>query len=247
MAPDEVPEDRRRIAVLIDGDNAQPNLLEAVLEEVAKHGTPNVRRVYGDWTTPQMNGWKKVLINHSFQPVQQFRYTIGKNATDASMIIDAMDILYSGNVEAFALVSSDSDYTRLATRLREDGKFVIGIGERKTPKALVRACNLFVYTENLAETSASTGGKPRRSKKVSKEEEKGLRGMLLRAYEAVESEDGWAQLGSVGNQLHEIDPGFDPRTYGRSKLLDLFRDHPDLFEVRQERKSGPSPVYVRRR
>lgn len=246
MVNEEAIGERPTVALLIDGDNAQPTLLEAIVDEVAKYGTVNVRRVYGDWTTPQMNGWKKVLLAHSFQPMQQFRYTTGKNATDASMIIDAMDLLYSKNVDIFALVSSDSDYTRLATRLREADKMVIGIGERKTPQALVRACNLFVYTDNLADTSASTGGKPRRRKKATREEEKGLRGMLLRAYEAVESEDGWAELGSLGNQLHEIDPSFDPRTYGRQKLIDLIRDHDDLFEVRQERKSGPSPVFVRR-
>ncbi|HUV16805.1 MAG TPA: NYN domain-containing protein, partial [Pelolinea sp.] len=139
----------RRLAILIDGDNAQPSLLEKMLSEASKYGTVTVRRTYGDWTTSNMGGWKDTLQTHAIQPIQQFRYTIGKNATDSAMIIDAMDLLHSGTVDAFCLVSSDSDYTRLATRIREKGFFVMGIGQKKTPRAFVNACDVFVYTENL--------------------------------------------------------------------------------------------------
>ena len=139
----------RRLAVLIDGDNAQPSLIKKILSEASKYGTVTVKRNYGDWTTTNMNGWKDTLNTYAVQPIQQFRYTIGKNATDSAMIIDAMDLLYSGTVDAFCLVSSDSDYTRLATRIREKGFFVMGIGQKKTPRPFVNACDVFVYTENL--------------------------------------------------------------------------------------------------
>src|SRR5689334_16110883 len=147
---------RTRIAMLIDGDNAQAGLLAQMLVEAGRHGQVTLRRIYGDWTTANMNSWKDTLNFHAFQPIQQFRYTIGKNATDSAMIIDAMDILHSNVVDGFCLVSSDSDYTRLATRIRETGIFVMGIGEKKTPKPFVNACDVFVYTENLvAETKAA--------------------------------------------------------------------------------------------
>src|SRR6185369_1575480 len=142
---------RNKIAILIDGDNAQSSLLPQMLVEAGRHGQVTVRRIYGDWTTSNMNSWKETLNYHAFQPIQQFRYTVGKNATDSSMIIDAMDILHTGVVDGFCLVSSDSDYTRLATRIRQTGIFVMGIGEKKTPKAFVNACDLFVHTENLVE------------------------------------------------------------------------------------------------
>src|SRR5512134_2541187 len=151
MANETLTNGRQKIAVLIDGDNAQSSLLPQMLVEAGRHGQVTVRRIYGDWTTNNMNSWKDVLNYHAFQPIQQFRYTVGKNATDSAMIIDAMDILHSRVVEGFCLVSSDSDYTRLATRIRETGIFVMGIGEKKTPKAFINACDLFVYTENLVE------------------------------------------------------------------------------------------------
>src|SRR5512146_3150586 len=147
---------RQKIAMLIDGDNAQAGLLSQMLVEAARYGQVTVRRIYGDWTTTNMNSWKETLNFHAFQPIQQFRYTIGKNATDSAMIIDAMDVLHSNAVDAFCLVSSDSDYTRLATRIRETGIFVMGIGEKKTPKAFVNACDVFVYTENLVEEKKAT-------------------------------------------------------------------------------------------
>src|SRR5512140_1156089 len=151
MPNEKLTNGRQKIAVLIDGDNAQSSLLPQMLVEAGRHGQVTVRRIYGDWTTNNMNSWKETLNYHAFQPIQQFRYTVGKNATDSAMIIDAMDLLHSGVVDGFCLVSSDSDYTRLATRIRETGIFVMGIGEKKTPKAFVNACDVFVYTENLVE------------------------------------------------------------------------------------------------
>src|SRR5574339_225670 len=166
---------RQKIAILIDGDNAQSSLLPQMLVETGRHGQVTVRRIYGDWTTTSMNSWKETLNYHAFQPIQQFRYTVGKNATDSAMIIDAMDLLHSGVVDGFCLVSSDSDYTRLATRIRETGIFVMGIGEKKTPKAFVNACDLFVYTENLVEEKKALQQKrspTHRTKKAKAEEEK---------------------------------------------------------------------------
>src|SRR5512143_3085813 len=171
MANQTINNAREKIAVLIDGDNAQSSLLPQMLVEAGRHGQVTVRRIYGDWTTNSMNSWKETLNFHAFQPIQQFRYTVGKNATDSAMIIDAMDILHSGVVDGFCLVSSDSDYTRLATRIRETGIFVMGIGEKKTPKAFVNACDLFVYTENLVEEKKSTQLKRSHNKKTSKSKE----------------------------------------------------------------------------
>ena len=166
----------QRIAMLIDGDNAQPSMIEKMLAETTKYGLITIRRIYGDWTASNMGGWKEVLQTHAIQPIQQFRYTVGKNATDSAMIIDAMDLFYSGNVDGFCLVSSDSDYTRLATRIREQGIFVMGIGKKQTPRAFVNACDLFVYTENLNPTEAPKPEQPAKSshkkRSKSKNEEK---------------------------------------------------------------------------
>src|SRR5512143_3633488 len=172
MANQTLNNSREKIAILIDGDNAQSSLLPQMLVEAGRHGQVTVRRIYGDWTTNSMNSWKEILNYHAFQPIQQFRYTVGKNATDSAMIIDAMDILHSGVVDGFCLVSSDSDYTRLATRIRETGIFVMGIGEKKTPKPFVNACDVFVYTENLVEEKKSTQLKRSRRKSASKQKPK---------------------------------------------------------------------------
>src|SRR5512142_3265346 len=158
----------RRIAMLIDGDNAQPSLIGNMLAEASKYGLVIIRRIYGDWTTANMNGWKETLQTYAIQPIQQFRYTVGKNATDSAMIIDAMDILHSGVVDGFCLVSSDSDYTRLATRIRETGIFVMGIGEKKTPKPFVNACDVFVYTENLVEVKKASPQRQAPAKRTTK-------------------------------------------------------------------------------
>ncbi len=252
----------RRLAVLIDGDNAQPSLVEKILSEASKYGTVTVRRNFGDWTTSNMGGWKDTLQTYAIQPIQQFRYTIGKNATDSAMIIDAMDLLYSGNVDAFCLVSSDSDYTRLATRIREKGFFVMGIGQKKTPRAFVNACDVFVYTENLIPKKVEKKRPaPRRSAKPAKghvqepEPEPELEPealtpdptkLLMQAFDNAVQDDGWAFLGTLGHHLRQLDPGFDARTYGFSQLSSLIRGYPRVFEIREVKgEDGNSSIYVK--
>jgi uncharacterized LabA/DUF88 family protein len=239
------PTPTRRIAMLIDGDNAQPSLIEKMLAEAGKYGVVSIRRIYGDWTTSQMKGWKGTLNTHAIQPIQQFRYTVGKNATDSALIIDAMDILYTSRVHGFCLVSSDSDYTRLATRIREKGQFVMGIGKKMTPRAFVNACDVFVYTENL--TPKPTRGKSADSKKHrSQKPEPDPRPLLRSAFEMAVQEDGWASLGPLGQYLRQLDPGFDSRTYGYKQLSQLIRAYPNLFKVRSAKQQhGNSIIYVR--
>ncbi|MDD2922505.1 MAG: NYN domain-containing protein [Anaerolineales bacterium] len=226
---------RSKIAMLIDGDNAQATLLSQMLVETGRHGQTTVRRIYGDWTTPSMNSWKDVLNFHAFQPIQQFRYTVGKNATDSAMIIDAMDILHSGVVDGFCLVSSDSDYTRLATRIRESGVFVMGIGRKNTPKPFVNACDLFVYTENLI--TAKIPATPKRvntsakTKKTEDKEDLDPMPLLEQAFEMAVQDNGWAALSTVGNALYQLDPGFDPRTYGYKQLSKMISSLKNRFEV----------------
>ncbi|HTP00253.1 MAG TPA: NYN domain-containing protein [Anaerolineales bacterium] len=239
---------RRKIAMLIDGDNAQANLLSQMLVEAARYGQVTVRRIYGDWTTSNMNSWKETLNFHAFQPIQQFRYTIGKNATDSAMIIDAMDVLHSNAVDAFCLVSSDSDYTRLATRIRETGIFVMGIGEKKTPKPFVNACDVFVYTENLvAESKAAKARSSRRksSSKQSPKAESDPMPLLEQAFDMAVREDGWARLDLMGNALYQLDPGFDPRTYGQRQLSRLIKSLKDQFEMKNQDLEGSTLILVR--
>ena len=227
------------IALLIDGDNAQPSLIEDILAEVAKYGIVTTRRIYGDWTLPQMSGWKKGLQTYAIQPIQQFRYTVGKNATDSALIIDAMDLLHAGSLDGFCIVSSDSDYTRLATRIREQGLFVMGIGRRQTPDSLVNACEIFVYTENLnlpERTSASQTVTPESSKWIV---------MMGRAIEAVLDEDGWANIGAVGSQIRKLDPAFDHRSYGHSRFSLLIKSRPDKFETEERILGGQKQIYIR--
>ena len=223
-----------RIAILIDGDNAQASLIEQILVESGKYGNATIRRVYGDWTTPNMNSWKETLNIHAFQPIQQFRYTVGKNATDSAMIIDAMDILHSDQVDGFCLVSSDSDYTRLATRIRESGMLVVGIGEKKTPRAFVSACNVFIYTENLSLRSTSGGVcRPRKTNHMSSQERE-LVELVSQAMDMVgPDDDGWTRLSEVGTALRRIDPGFDPRSYGHRQLSQLIKGHGRQIEMRK--------------
>jgi NYN domain/OST-HTH/LOTUS domain len=250
----------RQIAMLIDGDNAQPSLIEAMLAETGKYGLVTIRRIYGDWTSQNMKGWKDALQVHAIQPFQQFRYTIGKNATDSAMIIDAMDILYSGVVSGFCLVSSDSDYTRLATRIREKGLFVMGIGKRMTPRAFINACEIFVYTENLVgepEQSRPEPSPKRRAVRVPRRAQQAPEPtvpsspsqLLKRAFEMAVQEDGWAFLGTMGSRLRQLDPSFDPRTYGSRQLSTLIRTYPNIFEVKEVKteEEGPAHVYVRLR
>ncbi len=237
----------RTIALLIDGDNAQPSLISEILAEAGKYGSLTVRRIYGDWTTSNMQGWKDTLNASAIQPIQQFRYTIGKNATDSAMIIDAMDILLSKLVDGFCLVSSDSDYTRLATRIRESGVFVMGIGKRITPKAFVNACNVFIYTENLDVKVPAARGKKSSKKTSAKEEKKKFDPvpLLKGAYDMAIQEDGWANLATMGFYLRQLDPSFDPRTYGHKQLSQLLKSQGRLFEMRFQETPGSTDIYVR--
>ena len=234
MTQEHNEDNERRVAILIDGDNAQASLIEQMLVEAGKFGNATIRRVYGDWTTPNMSSWKDILNIHAFQPIQQFRYTVGKNATDSAMIIDAMDILHSGQVDGFCLVSSDSDYTRLATRIRESGLLVVGIGEKKTPRAFVSACNVFIYTENLSRRRASSNGGGRRKTNHMSSQEKELVDMVSQAMDMVgPDDDGWTRLSEVGTALRRIDPGFDPRSYGHRQLSQLIKGNSRDFEMRK--------------
>lgn len=220
-----------RMAVLIDADNTSASHAGALLEEVARYGVPTVKRAYGDWTTQQLVGWKKALNQHAIQPVQQFAYTQGKNSTDSALIIDAMDLLYSGNLEAFAIVSSDSDFTRLATRLRESGKTVYGLGRRRTPPSLVAACDKFIYLEVLG--SGEDPGAEEADNEPAAEEQAplpDLQKLLTSAIDATSDDDGWAHLGSVGSYLGSSQSSFDPRNYGFGKLVTLARAQ-DYVEV----------------
>jgi uncharacterized LabA/DUF88 family protein len=217
-----------RLAVMIDADNAQASLVTELLSEVARYGTATIKRAYGDWTTPQLAQWKNVLHANAIQPIQQFRYTTGKNATDSALIIDAMDVLHSGVVDGFCLVSSDSDFTRLATRVREAGLAVYGFGERKTPQPFVAACDKFVFTEILRNKpdepkpeGAKLEGAAAKAPNVA--ELPALEPMVLKALEAVARDDGWATLSSLGSQLSRNHPSFDSRNYGVTKLGDLMR------------------------
>lgn len=238
--------------MLIDGDNAQASLLPQMLVETGKYGMVTVRRTYGDWTTSSMNSWKDVLNFHAIQPIQQFRYTVGKNATDSAMIIDAMDIMHARVVDGFCLVSSDSDYTRLATRIRESGVFVMGIGEKKTPKPFVNACDVFVYTENLVSVPKAAPQKQRNKRPGDKKKEEPVvevdpepLQMLQKAFEVAVQEDGWARLDLMGNALYQMDPGFDPRTYGHRQLSRLVGSLKEDFEMRIQETDGSSLFYVR--
>lgn len=213
-------ESNSSLAVLIDADNAQASIIEGLLSEVAKFGVASVKRIYGDWTTPNLGQWKTVLLDHSIQPIQQFRYTTGKNATDSAMIIDAMDLLYTGNFDGFCIVSSDSDFTRLASRIRESGKRVYGFGEKKTPQPFVAACDRFIYTEIFSlKTDAHEESLKIPPNKLIQDTK--LISLLKSAIEAASNDDGWAHLGGVGSNIIKIAPDFDPRNYGYSKLGDL--------------------------
>ncbi|HRQ23275.1 MAG TPA: NYN domain-containing protein [Anaerolineales bacterium] len=250
MADDQLKSlSRNKIAMLIDGDNAQAGLLAQMLVEAGRHGQVTVRRIYGDWTTNSMNSWKDTLNFHAFQPIQQFRYTVGKNATDSAMIIDAMDILHSNVVDGFCLVSSDSDYTRLATRIRETGIFVMGIGEKKTPKPFVNACDVFVYTENLAvakkQSAQQRTQKNGTKKKGESESESDPIPVLMQAFEMAVQQDGWASLATMGNALYQLDPAFDPRTYGHKQLSKMITKFKDKFEVRLQEIDGSTLFFVK--
>ena len=235
-----------RLAVLIDADNAQASIIEGLLAEIAKYGTATVKRIYGNWTDEQLKGWKDTLLEHSIQPMQQFAYTRGKNATDSAMIIDAMDLLYTDNFDGFCIVSSDSDFTRLASRLRESGLAVYGFGEKKTPKPFVAACDRFIFTEVLR--AKSGGGDSSKAKPTQdlKRDKGHLANLFRNAIDAYSDDDGWAQLGPVGSYMAKQAPEFDSRNYGYPKLRDLV-DAMGLFEIRVE-SEGPRNakiIYIR--
>jgi uncharacterized LabA/DUF88 family protein len=229
------------LAVLIDADNANPSIVEGLLAEVAKVGVASVKRIYGDWTTPNLAPWKAVLLEFSILPIQQFRYTTGKNATDSAMIIDAMDLLYTGQFSGFCLVSSDSDFTRLASRIRESGRRVYGFGERKTPRAFVSACDRFIYTDVFVQPPDDVtlkGLKPHSTKELRCDTK--LVNLMRSAIDAASDDTGWAQLSPVGSYISKTANDFDPRNYGFPKLSELITAI-GLFEMDRREKR----VYVR--
>jgi uncharacterized LabA/DUF88 family protein len=236
------------IAVLIDGDNAQASLLKYMLEEISKYGKATIRRIYGDWTIPQMNSWKESLNQYSINPIQKFSYTTGKNSTDSSLIIDAMDILHGQSVDGFCIISSDSDYTGLAKRIREEGLFVMGIGKKNTPISFVNSCEIFTFSENLVPSidTKIIGNKAKESVAVvveSKKEKKAAIKKVFpkvdqtnidRAFEISSSEEGGTYIAKIGLALRKIDPSFDPRTYGFKTLTQLFENLESYIVVNNE-------------
>ncbi|WP_150303878.1 NYN domain-containing protein [Pseudomonas saliphila] len=266
-------EAQKRLAVLIDADNAQAAIIDGIFEEVAKYGVASVKRIYGDWTAPQLGSWKKVLLDYSIQPIQQFAYTKGKNATDSSLIIDAMDLLYTGRFDGFCLVSSDSDFTRLAARLREEGLVVYGFGEKKTPSPFVFACDKFIYTEILREVpaghadaaerdpelasardpSSSASSKTQQKEAVppsaasAKSKSKAPLEFIAKVIDDISDEDGWANLGPVGSNISKLRPEFDPRLYGYKKLSELIKAFPKKFAIEDQKTSGGKALRVRLR
>ncbi|MDR2869442.1 MAG: NYN domain-containing protein [Deferribacteraceae bacterium] len=239
-----------RLVVLIDADNASASIVDCLLQEVAKYGTATVKRIYGDWTSPHLKGWKDVLLTHAIQPIQQFSYTTGKNSTDSAMIIDAMDLLYARTFDGFCIVSSDSDFTRLASRIREAGHTVYGFGEKKTPQPFISACDKFIYTEILKQHTDDIEDDNKPVKRMTTKELKGdtkLLNMLRTALNATMDEEGWAYLGSVGQHIANHSPEFDPRNYGYSKLTDIIRQI-QLFQI-DERSDEKAPhvkqIYIK--
>ncbi|MBN1327645.1 MAG: NYN domain-containing protein [Candidatus Cloacimonetes bacterium] len=239
-----------KLAVLIDGDNIPSFYVKEMMEEIAKYGNPTIKRIYGDWTNPKLVKWKNMLLENAITPIQQYGYTTGKNATDSAMIIDAMDILYSEKVDGFCLVSSDSDFTRLATRLREAGMKVIGIGEKKTPEPFIVACDKFIYIEilkNLTDESEHESVKEKASQRcnIDKITPKVIK-LISTTVSDLADDDGWAFLGDVGNLLQKKQPNFDSRNYGFQKLTPLIKSL-KIFEI--EQRESPSGrfklIYIR--
>jgi hypothetical protein len=241
-------ENDKKIAVLIDADNVSDKYIKYIFDEISNHGTPTYKRIYGDWTKPQLASWKTVLLNYSITPIQQYSYTTGKNATDAALIIDAMDILYSNNVDGFCIVSSDSDFTKLAARLREAGMYVIGMGEKKTPTPFIAACEKFKYLEVLSVTPINSDKTPTSNKREKQDEPK--EGMantkeLIKSIKIIitesSDEDGWAYLGEVGTKLNKRYPDFDTRNYGHSKLASLMSSL-KRFEIQPRKTSNSNTI-----
>lgn len=256
-------EKKFNIAILIDGDNAQAKLLKETIEEVSKYGKATIRRIYGDWTSPIMNSWKDLINQHSINPIQKFSYTKGKNSTDGALIIDAMDILHSKSVEGFCIVSSDSDYTGLAKRIREEGLFVMGIGEKKTPEAFVKSCDIFTYTENISPKTADKEPTPTKTDKpkIVKEKAENIANKvskktnflspndeetISKAFEISTDENDIAYISKVGGNIRKIDPSFDARTYSFSTLSKLFENLPDYEVIRNEVGALNHPLVKRK-
>ncbi len=236
------------LAVLIDGDNIPSAFVKEMMEEIAKYGNPTIKRIYGDWTKPNLSKWKNMLLEHAITPIQQYAYTSGKNATDSAMIIDAMDILYSEKVNGFCIVSSDSDFTRLATRLREAGMQVIGIGEKKTPNPFIVACDKFIYIEilkNKSEEKASEEEKDQEKESFEKITNKVVK-LISTTITDLSDDDGWAFLGDVGGLLQKKQPNFDPRNYGFQKLTPLIKSTKKFeIEQRDTPKSSHKLIFVK--
>lgn len=259
------------LAVLIDADNIPSSSIKGVMEEIALYGTPTIKRIYGDWTSPNIQGWKAPLLEHAITPIQQYGYTTGKNATDSAMIIDAMDILYSGKTDGFVILSSDSDFTRLAVRLREAGQKVIGIGERKTPNAFIVACDKFIYIEVIRDHQKVQGGffgfglkktKDNPKLKTNAKTEKHMEtpavavetqydmqnpeAFIAATIADIADEDGYAFLGELGNLLLKKQPNFDPRNHGFSKLTPLLKSMPRfVIDARQTKDANIKHIYVK--
>jgi uncharacterized LabA/DUF88 family protein len=246
----------KKIAVLIDADNVSDKYIKFIFNEISNHGTPTYKRIYGDWTKPQLSSWKNILLNYSITPIQQYGYTTGKNATDAALIIDAMDILYSKNVDGFCIVSSDSDFTKLAARLREAGMYVLGMGEKKTPTPFIAACEKFKYLEVLATIATDSPAIPPIIVSEGNEKPELQKTSMANATELIEAikaiireysdEEGWAFLGDVGNILNRRYPDFDTRNYGYSKLTP-FVSSLKIFEIKSQKINNSNSIlkYVR--
>lgn len=234
-------DEHKKIAVLIDADNAQSSKVKAILDEISAHGHIVIKRAYGDWSCEYLKNWKHYLNELAIQPIQQFAYTTGKNATDASMIIDAMDLLYSNKFDAFALVSSDSDFTKLASRLRESEILVFGVGERKTPISFRNACDDFIFTENLGgdiSTPTLTSEVTSNSPLNGSENVNNLIPLLKKAWELYQDDDGWANVSSAGSLVKRSQPDFDPRTYGATKLPQIIQNLSREFEMKKYKGKG---------
>lgn len=244
-----------KLAVLIDADNVPYAHMEEMLDEIAKYGNPTIKRIYADWTAPTVSGWKKVLLEHAITPIQQYSYTKGKNSSDSALIIDAMDLLYSEKVNGFCIVSSDSDFTRLATRLREAGMLVIGIGEKKTPKPFITACDKFIYIEILKKQPdevEDSSKKPTQSKRKIEviesvsQIDKPLIQFIKNSVNEISDEDGWAFLGVLGNHLIKKRTDFDPRNYGFTKLFPLIKSTGSFeFEIRETKEKSNRLIYIK--
>jgi len=249
-----------KLAVIIDADNVPSTNIKGMMEEIAKYGIPTFKRIYGDWTKPNLAGWKSILLENAITPVQQYGYTSGKNSTDSAMIIDAMDILYTGKVDGFCIVSSDSDFTKLATRLRESGMKVFGFGEKKTPNSFIVACDKFIYLEILksnmpeapeANIKKSSSNKKNKTKTILKEAIKRIDsemiGLIAATVDDIADEDGWAYLGDVGNLLIKKRPDFDSRNYGFDKLTPLVKSLRNNFDIdeRTTDRASIKLVYIR--